>query len=67
MMGREIFKGGRFGVGSPQEVAWRLSRTRREFLRDAAGVALGSTLLGGSPLLHGEGVAKKHTLFCHHD
>ena len=44
---------------SPQEVAWRLSRSRRDFLRDAAGVALGSTLLGGSPFLHGQTATKK--------
>jgi len=44
---------------SPQEIAWGLSRSRREFLRGAAGVVLGSTLMGGSPLLRGETVRKK--------
>jgi len=36
-----------------------LSRSRREFLRDAAGLVLGSTLMGASPLLRGEAVRKK--------
>lgn len=36
-----------------------LSRNRREFLRDAAGLALGSTLMGASPFLHGEAIRKK--------
>ena len=31
---------------SPQEMARRLAYTRREFLRSAAGVTLGGTLLG---------------------
>ena len=44
---------------SPQEIAWGLSRSRREFLRGAAGVVLGSTLMGGSPFLRGETVRKK--------
>ena len=46
-------------AASPQEIAWRLSRSRREFLRDAAGVALGASLLGGSPFLRGEAAARK--------
>ncbi len=33
------------GRGSPREVALQLSRSRRDFLRAAAGLALGSTLL----------------------
>ena len=36
-----------------------LSRSRREFLRDAAGLVLGSTLMGGSPFLHGEAIRRK--------
>jgi hypothetical protein len=40
-------------------VAQRLGRSRREFLRDAAGVALGASLMGGSPFLRGETAAKK--------
>jgi hypothetical protein len=44
---------------TPQEIAHRLSRSRRDFLRDAAGVALGTSLLGASPLLRGETAKKK--------
>lgn len=44
---------------SPREIAQSLSRNRREFLRDAAGLALGATLMGGSPFLRGETAAKK--------
>lgn len=36
-----------------------LSRSRREFLRDAAGLVAGSTLMGASPFLRGEAVRKK--------
>ena len=42
-----------------QEISRRIVRNRREFLRDAAGVTLGASLLGASPFLHGEAVAKK--------
>jgi hypothetical protein len=49
-----------FGVdNNPREIAWRLGRSRREFLRDAAGLALGGTLLSASPFLRGEAAAKK--------
>jgi hypothetical protein len=41
------------------ETAWAVSRSRREFLCEAAGVALGSALMSGSPLLRGEAVRKK--------
>src|ERR1700733_13159908 len=44
---------------SPRELARRLGRSRRDFLRDAAGMALGSSLLGASPFLRGEAAAKK--------
>ena len=44
---------------SPQEISRRIGRSRREFLRDAAGVALGASLVGGSPFLRGETAAKK--------
>ena len=43
---------------SPQEVACGLAWSRREFLRSAAGVALGSTLLPSS-LLGGTGIPSK--------
>jgi len=46
-------------ASNPREIPGILGRTRREFLRDAAGLALGSSLLGASPFLHGEAVAKK--------
>lgn len=43
----------------PREVAARMSRSRREFLRDAASVALGSALVSASPRLRAESVRKK--------
>ncbi len=42
-----------------EEIARHLGRTRRDFLRDASGLALGSALSGGSPFLHGEAITKK--------
>jgi len=36
-----------------------LSRSRRDFLREASGLALGSALSLGSPFLHGQTIAKK--------
>ena len=50
------------GAATPREIAQRLSRSRRDFLRDAAGVALGSSLLGASPFLRGEAAAKKRKM-----
>jgi hypothetical protein len=47
------------GAIAPREIASRLGRTRRDFLRGAAGMALGSTLVGSSPFLRGESAAKK--------
>ncbi len=47
------------GASTPREVARLLGRTRREFLRDAAGVALGTALVGASPLARGATAAKK--------
>jgi hypothetical protein len=43
----------------PQELASCLSRSRRDFLRGAAGIALGSALIGASPFIHGETIRKK--------
>src|SRR5271155_2404879 len=40
-------------------IAQHLSRSRRDFLRDAAGVALGSTLLSASPFVRGAAAARK--------
>jgi len=44
---------------SPQEIAWRLGRSRREFLRDAAGMALGTSLMGASPFVHAAAAVRK--------
>ena len=44
---------------APHELARHLGRSRRDFLRDTAGLALGSALTGGSPFLHGQAAAKK--------
>jgi hypothetical protein len=46
-------------AASPREVAGYLGRSRRDFLRSAAGVALGAALMGGSPFVRGETAAKK--------
>ncbi len=55
------FTAGSFGsaAGDPREVARRLGHSRRDFLRGAAGLALGSALLGGSPFVYGAAAAKK--------
>jgi hypothetical protein len=42
-----------------QQVALTLGRTRRDFLRDAAGLAVGSALLSASPLVRGAVARKK--------
>jgi hypothetical protein len=42
-----------------RELANYLGCSRRDFLRDAAGVALGSTMMSASPLLRGATAAKK--------
>ena len=44
---------------SSQEIASGLSWSRREFLRGATGLALGSALAGTSPFLRGDTVRKK--------
>lgn len=44
---------------SDAEIAAHLAYSRREFLRDAAGLTLGSTFLGGSPFLRGQSIASK--------
>lgn len=44
---------------SPWETARALSRSRRDFLRGATGLALGSALMSASPFLHGETARKK--------
>jgi hypothetical protein len=42
-----------------RNIAEHLGRSRRDFLRSAAGVALGSTLLSASPFVRGTAAAKK--------
>jgi hypothetical protein len=42
-----------------QQLARKLGRSRRDFLRDAAGLALGSALMSSSPLVRGAVAAKK--------
>ncbi len=49
-------------AGSPRAMAMQLSRTRREFLRDAAHLALGGALLGKSPLVRGEAAQKRRKM-----
>jgi hypothetical protein len=46
-------------AASPHELARYLSRSRRDFLRTAAGVALGTSMMGASPLVRGAVAAKK--------
>ena len=42
-----------------QQLAYQLGRSRRDFLRDAAGLAVGSTLLNSCPLVRGAVAQKK--------
>ncbi len=44
---------------SSVDIARRLSRSRREFLRDAAGVALGTAAMSASPFIRAESARKK--------
>ena len=44
---------------SPRDIARALSHSRREFLRGAAGVALGSALMSASPFIRAETARKK--------
>ena len=44
---------------SPREAARHLGITRRDFLRDATGVAMGSALMGASPLVYAASAIKK--------
>ena len=45
-----------------RNIAQHLGRSRRDFLRGAAGVALGSTLLSASPFVRGAAAAKKRKI-----
>jgi hypothetical protein len=47
---------------SPGELSQRLGRSRRDFLRDATGMALGTTLLGASPLVWGQAAKKRKVI-----
>jgi hypothetical protein len=47
------------GCSTDQEFGRRLSCTRRDFLRGATGIALGSALSSGSPLLRGATAIKR--------
>lgn len=44
---------------SAREISFGLSQSRRDFLRGAAGLALGTALTGASPLVRGEAARKK--------
>jgi len=46
-------------IPAPYELARHLDRSRRDFLRSTAGLALGTALMGGSPFVHGQAAAKK--------
>jgi hypothetical protein len=47
---------------APREIARHFGRTRRDFLRDAAGMALGGALVSASPLVRAAGVIKKRKI-----
>jgi hypothetical protein len=47
---------------TPKEVAQHLSCTRRDFLRSATGVALGSALISGSPFVWGAAATKRRKI-----
>jgi hypothetical protein len=44
---------------TPKELAWRLGCSRRDFLRGAAGLALGSALVSAGPFVRGDVATKK--------
>ena len=44
---------------SGAELARHLGSSRRDFLRDASGLVIGSALVGGSPFLHGQAIMRK--------
>jgi hypothetical protein len=47
---------------SPRELSSHLGRSRRDFLRGAAGVTLGTTLMGASPFVRGAAAARKRKI-----
>jgi hypothetical protein len=46
-------------IPARDQIARHLGRSRRDFLRSTAGLALGTALMGGSPFVHGETATKK--------
>ncbi len=50
------------GKATSQETAYHLGRSRRDFLRNAAGLALGTAVMGASPFVHGAATAKKRKI-----
>ena len=46
-------------AATPSEVAAALSRSRRDFLRSASGLAVGAALASRSPFLRGQGITRK--------
>ncbi len=54
-----FFRGKEICEESPRAVAAALSRSRRDFLREVSGLALGAALSGGSPFLHGQAIVRK--------
>jgi hypothetical protein len=49
-------------IPSQGELARRLGHSRRDFLRDATGMALGSTLISSSPFLWGQAAKKRKVI-----
>jgi hypothetical protein len=49
-------------ISARYELARHLGCSRRDFLRATAGLALGTTLMGGSPFVRGETAAKKRKI-----
>jgi hypothetical protein len=47
------------GASSAREIARHLAMSRREFLRTAAGLALGTAMMGASPFVYGAAPARK--------
>jgi hypothetical protein len=46
-------------MSSPVELARSIGRSRRDFIRNASGLAMGSALTSASPFVYGVGMAKK--------
>jgi hypothetical protein len=47
---------------APQDIARHLGRTRRDFLRDAAGMAVGGALVSASPFVRAASVVKRRKI-----